>query len=391
MVNRQEPDKNRLIKNSTFVLDTVGTGDPLFYDLSRYLLEHGAKKIILFRHPFEEDKRMGFHLKEIITANTKTSTLYKRPIWEPWSYPLNLSIPLGAKDQISCWFGFNNLSSLRGTLYGTKRIRQICSWYIDYVPDRFGRNTLPTFLYNRLDKHLDKKINLRVELTQSTADLRTQKSGLREAAVAIAPIGQWIEREPLGNQERYCNQDIVYLGGLNERLGGEILIDYLEACRDLGWVGNAYLIGSGTLLEPIRKQIDYRNLRSRVNALGYVEDRTRVEKILQKCAIAVAPYKPSEDNFSATTDSAKLKSYAAAGLPIVMTGVPVNSGELLNSKVALVCAYDVHELAKNTMKILNSPETWDQMNGAAIQYIEKYDWNLIFGEVMSRLGYLDVE
>ena len=61
MVERPGMNSRLLVNNSTFVLDTVGTGDPLFYDLSKYLIEHGAKKVILFRHPFEETKRLGVH------------------------------------------------------------------------------------------------------------------------------------------------------------------------------------------------------------------------------------------------------------------------------------------------------------------------------------------
>jgi glycosyltransferase involved in cell wall biosynthesis len=116
-----------------------------------------------------------------------------------------------------------------------------------------------------------------------------------------------------------------------------------------------------------------------------------VEKILGQCAIGVAPYKPDEHNFSATTDSAKLKSYASSGLPIVMTGVPVNSIELQTSQVASICKYDVQDLASTTMTILNNQETWSRMNSAAIEYIAKYDWNHIFAKVMSNLGYVDVE
>ena len=156
-------------------------------------------------------------------------------------------------------------------------------------------------------------------------------------------------------------------------------------------MGNAYIIGSGPLLDLIRKQVQERKLELRINLLGYVEDRMTVEKILGQCAIGVAPYKPVENNFSATTDSAKLKSYASSGLPIVMTGVPVNSIELQTSQVASICKYDVIDLASNTMKILNDQETWSRMNSAAIEYIAKYDWNHIFARVMSNMGYVDVK
>lgn len=391
MVDQPGTNNHLSVRNSTFVLDTVGTGDPLFYDLSKYLLEHGAKKVILFRHPFEENKRMGVHLREVITVDTRIKTEYLRPNLEPWSYPLNLTIPLGATEEISCWFGFNNLSTLRGVFYGRKKIRKVCSWYIDFVPERFGKKTIPTIVYEKLDRYLDKKIDVRVELTQNTANLRAQNTGLTEAPVVIAPIGQWIDKHHNRNVERFRNQDIAYLGGLNERLGGEVLVAYLQACLKLGWTGNAYVIGSGPLLDLIRKQVQERRLELRINILGYVEDRMTVEKILGQCAIGVAPYKPDEHNFSATTDSAKLKSYASSGLPIVMTGVPVNSIELQTSQVASICKYDVQDLASTTMTILNHQETWSRMNSAAIEYIAKYDWNHIFAKVMSNLGYVDVE
>ena len=69
-------------------------------------------------------------------------------------------------------------------------------------------------------------------------------------------------------------------------------------------------------------------------------DHRRVEELLAEASIAAAPSDPSETTFTRFADPGKLKSYLAAGLPIVLTDVPPNARELADEAGAELVPYD---------------------------------------------------
>ena len=105
------------VSGGTFVLSTSGTGDPLVVDLKKFLLDNGAKLVLVIRHPFEETSRIGIHSCEYTdNAGVVTIKSFRRPNFIPFSYPLDLTVPVGITEEIRCWFGFTNLSAAHGAL-----------------------------------------------------------------------------------------------------------------------------------------------------------------------------------------------------------------------------------------------------------------------------------
>ena len=379
-------DVSNFVHGGTFVLSTSGTGDPLVVDLRKFLLDNGAKLVLVIRHPFEETSRIGIHSCEYTdNAGRVTIKNYRRPNFFPFSYPLDLTVPVVIAEEIRCWFGFTNLSAAHGSLLFRNKPSSVCAWYIDYLPSRFGKFSLATFVYEHLDNWLDKRIKLRVELTSQSAELRTKRIKSNRANVVIGPIGQWKINSGKPEISRLQSQKIVYLGGLNERLGAGLLPDVFNHLSVGGWKGQADIIGTGDLIDKTRDAINTLGLEKQVIFHGYINDREHVETILKSAAVAIAPYAPIPGVFTETTDSAKLKAYAGAGLPMVTTNVIVNSQQLEDCGAAVVSEYFAPAVAAAVKNILENESIWTAMSKASLMYASQFEWTTIFCTVIKGL------
>jgi glycosyltransferase involved in cell wall biosynthesis len=99
----------------------------------------------------------------------------------------------------------------------------------------------------------------------------------------------------------------------------------------------------------------------------------------------VAPYVPGQDTFTRWADPGKLKAYLAAGLPIVVTDVPPNAGELAREAGGEVVPYDAASLAEAISRALASPEVWRARRQAALGYVRRFDWELLLSDLLAKL------
>ena len=120
---------------------------------------------------------------------------------------------------------------------------------------------------------------------------------------------------------------------------------------------------------------------------GFVADHREVERLLATGSVAVAPYVPSEATFTRWADPGKLKAYLAAGLPILLTDVPPNAGELARDAGAEIVSFDAESIADSIEQLLDSPAEWLARRDQALHYVRRFDWPLLLGELLDRLGF----
>jgi glycosyltransferase involved in cell wall biosynthesis len=295
----------------------------------------------------------------------------------PASFVLDPFVPV-LPPEADVWFGFNPLACARGLL--ARRAHRVILWSVDFVPDRFGRGTLPTRIYDRLDRLCCRRADGRVELSEAARAGRNARHALEgEAAEAhIVPMGAWIDRVPTTPPDGDARRRVVFLGHLVERQGVDVLLDALAACELA-----ADVIGTGPLEAELRDRAS--RLGVDVTFHGYVDDHRTVERILSAGSVAVAPYRRSDDTFTRYADPGKLKAYVAAGLPIVMTDVPPNAAELAAEAGAEIVDDDPASIAAAITRALDSPEKWRARRAAALAYARRFDWNVLLGELLDQL------
>ena len=348
--------------------------------LRDYLVARGVRVVTIF-HPLTPEQGRSHRVATYAGGAQVKERRVRLPLRPPASFLLDPFVPL-LPTQVDAWFGFNPLACARGLVARrTGRARRVVLWSVDFVPDRFGRGTLPTRIYDRVDRLCCRHADARVELSEAARDARNRRHDLpRESAQAyVVPMGAWIDRVPTTPPDGFRRRRLVFLGHLVARQGVRTLLDALSTLGDVA----ADVIGTGPLETELREHAKRADLP--ITFHGYVADHREVERLLSRSSVAVAPYGQTDETFTRFADPGKLKAYLAAGLPIVLTDVPPNARELVSEAGAEVVADDPAALAGAISRALASPEQWRARRESALSYARRFDWEVLLGDLLTEL------
>jgi len=373
--------------SAPFVIAANGSGDGPAQALRDYLVERGAD-VVTITHPLLAEHGR----KHLVTEFANGRAVKTRGHWTPFrpvaSYAIDPIVPI-VVPRAAAWFGFNPLACARGLVQRRLgRAEKVVLWSVDFSEDRFGKGSPLTRVYDRVDRLACERADARVELSAAALDARAARLGLDRSGTPafVVPMGAWLDRVPTVPEDGVARRRVVYLGHLTARQGVDALVEAVALLRARGSDVALDVIGGGSELEPLRSLATTRGAGDAVRFHGFVPDHRRVEALLAEASIAAAPYVPSDTTFTRFADPGKLKSYLAAGLPIVLTDVPPNARELADEAGAELVPYDPAAIADALEHGLASPEQWRQRRERALAYARRFDWPVLLGDALERLG-----
>jgi glycosyltransferase involved in cell wall biosynthesis len=263
-------------------------------------------------------------------------------------------------------------------------------WAVDFVPDRFGTGTLATRIYDAFDRYCCLHADCRVELSRAALAGRDARHGLTEDAGAtrvIAPIGAWLDRVPVCSEHGFDQRRVVFIGHLVERMGGDTVIEATAELAGRGVDVRVDIAGRGPLEDELRAMAEQRGVADRVRFHGFISDHRQLERLLATAAVALAPYSTRVESFTRFADPSKLKSYLAAGLPILVTDVPPNADELAREGGAEIVADNPTAFAAAIEGLLADSAQWAARREAALRYRRQFDWNNIVETALTAAGF----
>ena len=376
----------RAISHSSFVLVWNGAADsPPASGVRDYLLRQQARRVVTVVHPLqsEDDPRHRVTVYERgAEVSKRSATLRARP---PFTYPIDTLIPPRPL-RGDLWIGFNNLMAARGLAQRRLGlVDKVVYWAVDFVPDRFG-NGLLTRIYDRLDTVVVRRADLQVDLSAAALEGRRKRHGL-PAGGHVAPIGAWLDRLPATPEDGWRARRVIFLGHLVPRQGVARMIDGLELLAKRGVDFEAGIAGHGPEEEALKAQVGRAGLVDRVRFVGFLSDHRDVEAFVAGASVAVAPYATDVESFTRYADPSKLRSYTAAGVPVVLTDVPPNARELAERAGAEVVAYTAEGLADGIERALGPAEEWQRRRAAALEYSKAFDWSVIVPTALEKVGF----
>jgi glycosyltransferase involved in cell wall biosynthesis len=370
------------IRESTFAIVSNGHVDGPAQALRDHLVRKDARRVTTVFHPLGPEDG-GIH--EVAVFERGTAGRIRRvrlPSRPPLTYPLDLLVPLRAP-RADAWFGFNALACARGLV--PRRAGTVVYWCVDYVDDRFGTGLL-TRAFNGVDGFCCRRADARFELSEGARSARDARHADDELAPAhVVPMGAWLERVPVTPEHGHDARRVVFLGHLVERQGVSTLLAALAALCERGVKISADVVGRGPLEESLRSEAAKLGLGESVTFHGFVARHEDVEQILAAASVGVAPYEPG--SFTQHADPGKLKSYLAAGLPIVTTAVPPNARELEQAGAAVIVDASPAELADAVERLIDMPAEWRTRRDAALAVARRYDWPVILDDALARVGF----
>jgi glycosyltransferase involved in cell wall biosynthesis len=352
----------------TIAIVANGFADGPAQALRDYLVAREAEVFAVF-HPLSPDQGRTHVITRYARGERVSERRVRLPLRPPASFALDGLVPL-LPPRADVWFGFNPLACARGLV---ARAGRVVLWSVDFVPDRFGRDTVATRVYDRLDRLCCVRADARVEVSEAARTARDRRHGLDDAGAHVVPMGAWLDRVPTTTAESFARGRVVFLGHLVERQGVGTLLAALGGRP-------ADVIGTGPLEADLRAQAP-----EGVTFHGYVADHRDVERLLSRAAVAVAPYRQTAETFTRYADPGKLKAYVAAGLPVVLTDVPPNARELAAEAGAEVVADDPAALRAAIERALASEEEWRARRDAALAYARRFDWNVLLADLLAKL------
>lgn len=364
----------------TVAIVSNGFADGPAQALRDYLVARNVRVVTIF-HPLTPEQGTRHRITVYDNGAQVRERSVRLPLKPPASFALDPFVPL-LPPHVDAWFGFNPLACARGLVARRqRRARQVVLWSVDFVPDRFGSGTLPTRVYDRLDRLSCLRANARVELSETARSARDRRHHLPpgSAPAFVVPMGAWIDRVPTTPPDGFRRRRLVFLGHLVERQGVGTLLAALSTLDDVA----ADVIGTGPLEQELREQAKRAALD--ITFHGYVADHRQVEQLLSRSSVAVAPYAQTAQTFTRYADPGKLKAYLAAGLPVVLTDVPPNARELESEAGAEVVADDPAALAAAIGRALASPAAWQARRESALAYARRFDWNALLGNLLAEL------
>jgi glycosyltransferase involved in cell wall biosynthesis len=313
----------------------------------------------------------------------------KLPSRPPLTYAFDPLVPLWP-EPTDCWIAFNNLAAGRGLFQrAVGRAGKVVYWAVDFVPNRFGRGLL-TRAYDRLDATCCKRVDLRVELSAAALRGRNDRHRLTVAESApahVAPVGAWLWRLPVAAEDGWKRRRVIFLGHLVPRQGVGRLVEAFSALAARGVDFEAQIAGRGPSESELRDAVARAGLEDRVRFVGFLADHRDVETFVAEASVAVAPYDTEIESFTRFADPSKLRSYTAAGIPIVLTDVPPNAAELAAEAGAEVVPFTANGLADGIERALRSPQEWRQRRKQALEYSKRFDWEVIVPRALEKVGF----
>ena len=374
-----------LQKKSILVISHVYTTVPV-EDLNEYLLNKKVKYLLYIKHPlFYKDGLAGsayyLYKNGKLIKSTQVSNI-RLPNILKYIIDIFLSIywVLLLKERFDITICLDNLNTVSGlVLRLLHKVDKVVFYTIDYVPIRFSNKILNS-LYHLIDKIAVSFSDRTWVLTQRMIDGREKLHGIKNTnnKQVIVPIGIWfprIKRKPISKIYKHT---LVYAGGLLPHQGVQLLLKALPLIKKQIPTITLKIIGTGEYEKELKKIVEKNKLDDVVTFLGYFPSHADVEEILTSCALGIGLYSKELDIWSYYADPSKMKTYLAAGLPVVTTDVTYFSEIVKKEKCGVVVRYDEKDVSSKIIDLLSNESQYSNMRKNAIKLASSLDWNVVF-------------
>jgi len=374
------------LKNKTIIIATHEYATGPSHALENYLSKL-AGKLLFIGHPFifAKDKRsyFKFYKNSILVEKKYFPAFLTNQIVSSIKDAILSIYWVIKKGKFDIYIGVDGLNATIGVLLKKMGLaKKVVFYTIDFVPDRF-KNKLLNWLYHLLDKiaveRSDKVWNLSPVMV-AEREKRGMNKEFRKKQIVV-PVGteSGISRMPFKKIKRY---HVGHMGHLIKKQGIQLVIEAIPYI--IKQIPNFHfdVIGGGEYEEDLQKLAYKLGVLKYVTFYGFVENHQEVERMLSTCAIGVAPYVNSEDNYVRYTDPGKVKAYLAAGLPVVITKVPLAAYEIEKNECGIAIKYDKTEFAEAIIKLLTNKDLLIKFRKNSLKMAKKYTWNNIFDKAI---------
>ena len=363
-------------------------------DLKLFLLNHQPNKLLFIGHPLSfRPGRPGpsyeaYEKGRLIRKNQKRNI--KLPNIVQYIKDVVLSMYWIAKNgrKWDLIIALDNLNAMVGLLLRFFGIVDRMIYYtIDFTPQRFS-NRIMNDLYHGIDKLCVAKSDLTWNISPRIAQGRQQMRNMsiqKYNRQITVPVGVWLERIHVGNYTDIEPHSLVYAGGLSKHQGIQLVLESIPEIIRYFADFKFYIIGVGDYESALKEMVVRLRIGDHVRFLGYFEKHEDVEKRLVRCGLAAAMYNEEFAQWSYYADPSKIKSYLAAGLPVITTPLTYFAEHVTGENCGIVIEYDKEQLASAVIRVFTDSALQQRLRKNAIRFARSFNWNDIFTNALQTI------
>lgn len=334
-------------------------------------------------HPLTADSLLASTRRLYLVGPDKfqETQIYRR-ISPPWSFFLDLFVfPRTSIADIAIVF-----NPLAGLLVLLKRnFRYLVYWGVDFQPV-FSPKIIRNYIYSILERVVIRRATILVENNPFAADARVLRTGVDVSRLEkiIIPISS---SNFIPTPSQVEDIRLGYIGTLNHRNGAHRLIPIANALVKLNLQFRFDIIGSGPLTEQLKFEIKKNGLTNQIFIHGFMSDENKINLILDKTDIGIAPYPKDENSFTTFADPGKIAWYGSRGLYTVVSDAPkvVDLYQRENCLVVVNDPFNPDEWAKTINDLYQHREKLYLLKLNSLAHSLKNNYYDNFDELLSRL------
>jgi glycosyltransferase involved in cell wall biosynthesis len=258
---------------------------------------------------------------------------------------------------------------------------KIVYWSVDYSPQRFRHSFLET-TYRMLERWSIRFSDIQVDISEKARVARFNRHDLTpQQSSYVIPSGVWTNRLITPSQHRHSLREVALIGVLEPHVGGMIAVQAIAALKELGIEIKLHVFGEGPDRGPMEKFAQLNGIADLVMFYNFNISIPERNLILEQCMLGLAPYIDDPLSISLYGDPGKVKDYAAASLPTVITHVPP-VGELISSLGIGCVVSDNSESITGAIKYFvdNWDEWWIASNNS-FDFAKSCEWTKLLSRI----------
>lgn len=263
------------------------------------------------------------------------------------------------------------------------RCKEVIYWSIDFVPLNRFSVSWKNHIYKWINSFVCRRADEVWDLSPRMAEGRKKYWGIDLSdyrSHSLVPYGMWLKRiKPVSYRDCQKNT-LVFMGHLMAKQGVDTVINKLPEIVKIIPDFKFKIIGGGAYQGNLEKLAKSLKVLKYCFFLGKIQENSDVEKEIAKSAGAIAPYLKLPDSYTYYADPGKLKTYLACGVPVLLTDLPWDAGEIEDRKCGLIISDDGSDFVEKLVQILK-PSINDEFRKNALKYSKRFDYEKIFSNL----------
>ena len=362
--------------------------------LKDYLIQENTKETVFIGLPFHEQRMTFFEVyKEKKKFFSKLSS--RKFSFGFLDYVLDFFtvfyLIFKQNHKYDFFFGVDGLNCLAGLLLKKmNRVNHVVFYSIDFVPVRFD-NKILNYIFHTIEKICVNKSDLVWNVSPRIAEGRKQFLQIPNDPThqIVVPIGVWNKNIRKRDFKDVKKHQLLFVGHLLEKQGVQLVLDTIpDIVRKIPDF-KFFIVGGGEYESVLKEKIKKLQIEKYVYVVGWIREREKLDDMMSESACAIAIYKPEKEklyNFTYYSDPTKLKDYLSAGLPIILTSVPYNAGQIQSKKCGIIVSYSKDSIGRAVIELMENSEKLKNFRLNALEMAKQFEWNKIFYQAFEESG-----